>query len=77
MLSRALRNEIWQHLITSLGWLPVLKELVLFVEAANSTDYPNRSFELERPVRTDYQRRETKLSALCKCRHKGRPLTCV
>lgn len=40
MLSCALRNEIWQHLITSLGWLPVLKELELCVVAANSADYP-------------------------------------
>lgn len=44
MLSHALRNETWQHLITSLEWLPVLKELVQFVEAANSTDYPNHDF---------------------------------
>lgn len=72
MLSRALSNETWQHLIASLGWLSVLKELVPFVVAANSGDYPNHSFELEWPLIIDYQRQETKLLALYKCRHKGR-----
>lgn len=37
MLSHALRNEIWQHLITSLEWISVLKYNVQFVVAANST----------------------------------------
>lgn len=67
MLSCAWRNEIWQHLITSLGWFLVLKELVLFVVAANSTDYPNHSFKLEWPLIIDYRRQETKLLAL----HRG------
>lgn len=71
MLSCASRNEIWQHLITSLGWPPVLKELALFVVAANSTYYPNHSFELEWPLIIDYRRQEMKLLALHKCQHKG------